>query len=127
MADRGLFRSLALNFFLGGAIVASVSYIGTQMSPLLGAIWWSFPLSLLPSLYFMKSNGKNNQYLARFSLSTTYALALLAASTICLAHFLSKSKDGFAVPVMKATAVWLVLSVVFYIAVKRMGLEAMFV
>lgn len=126
MASRDFLMSLAFNFLLGGSIVASVSYIGDQMSPLLGAIWWSFPLSLLPSLYFMRSNGKSNTYLAQFSLSTTYALALLASSTICLAFFLRRSQDEFAVPVMKTTAVWLILSIVFYATVKLLGLERKF-
>lgn len=127
MAGRDLMTSLVFNFLLGGSIVASVSYIGDQMSPLLGAIWWSFPLSLLPSLYFMRSNGKSNAYLAQFSLSTTYALPLLASSTMCLAFLLGRSKDGFAVPIMKTTAAWLALSAVFYVSVKRLGLERVFV
>ena len=69
--------NLVQNFLMGGAIVASISYIGTFMDPLLGAIWWSFPVSLLPTIYFMKKNKKSNDYIAKFTLSTTFALILL--------------------------------------------------
>jgi len=44
---------LLINFLLGGTIVASVSYIATFMNPVLASIWWSFPLSIIPSMYFM--------------------------------------------------------------------------
>jgi len=68
---------LLINFLLGGTIVASVSYIATFMNPVLASIWWSFPLSIIPSMYFMKQNGKSNQYISKFLLSTTFALILL--------------------------------------------------
>ena len=72
-----LFYDLLQNFVLGGLISASISYIGTYLSPLLGAIWWSFPISLIPTSYFMKESGKSNKFIAKFTLSTTYALILL--------------------------------------------------
>lgn len=114
------------NFILGGSIVASISYIGNYLSPLLGAIWWSFPLSLLPTLWFMKENGKDNKYLAKFSLSTTYALSLLLISTISLAYFFKKSK-GFVEPVGKATLVWFICSIIFYLGIKFFKLEDKFI
>jgi hypothetical protein len=62
-----IFWDLFKNFLLGGLIVASISYIATYVDPLIGAIWWSFPLTLVTSLWFMHSHGKNNTYLAKFA------------------------------------------------------------
>ena len=85
--------SLIQNFLLGGAIVASISYLGTFFDPLIGAIWWSFPISLLPTLFFMKKHGKDNKYIAKFTISTTYALVLLVLSTAVLAMFIKNNKN----------------------------------
>jgi len=49
-----LLYDLFKNFVLGGLITASISYIGTYMDPLMGAIWWSFPISLIPTIYFLR-------------------------------------------------------------------------
>lgn len=52
-----LFRS----FVIGGLVISSTSYIATFMSPLLGAIWWSYPFSVVPTVIYMKQNGKSNE------------------------------------------------------------------
>ena len=114
------------NFLLGGFIVSSISYVGTYFDPLLGAIWWSFPLSLLPSLWFMHLHGKDNEYLARFSISTTYALGLLLISTCALFYFYKRTKTGFWGPIVKSSAIWLVCSILFYMGIKYFNLEKKF-
>ena len=110
---------------MGGAIVASISYIGTYMDPLLGAIWWSFPISLLPTLYFMKKNNKSNKYIAKFTLSTTFALVLLLLSCFCLSYFINRD-SGLLMPVLKSAMIWLVASIIFYFSVKDLDLEKKF-
>jgi len=118
--------NLLQNFVLGGTIIASVSYLGTFMDPILGAIWWSFPISLLPTLYFMQRNGKSNKYIAEFTLSTTYALVLLVLSTGFLAYFIKETKGTITVPVLKTTGVWFVSSAIFYFVVHRYKLDKYF-
>ena len=121
-------KSLGLlyNFILGGLIVTSISYIGTYFDPLLAAIWWSFPLSLLPSMWFMKYHGKDNKYLAKFSLSTTYALSLLIISTISLFYFFKETTGSFWLPIAKASGIWLFFSILFFYLVKYFKLENKF-
>ena len=115
------------NFLMGGSIVSSISYIATYLNPLLGAIWWSFPLSLIPSLWYMKQHDKSNSYLAKFSLSTTYALILLVISTLGLYYFFNNENYSFWVPVGKASLLWFVCSIVFYRAIKYFRLESRFI
>ena len=110
---------LLINFLLGGTIVASVSYIATFMNPVLASIWWSFPLSIIPSMYFMKQNGKSNQYISKFLLSTTFALILLVLCTFLISYYLkdSSNSDGIVPSIAKATVWWAVCSVIFYILI----------
>ena len=119
--------SLIQNFLLGGAIVASISYLGTFFDPLIGAIWWSFPISLLPTLFFMKKHGKDNKYIAKFTISTTYALVLLVLSTAVLAMFIKNNKNNSLwMPVLKTSGIWLVASIFFFGAIKYFKLEDKF-
>ena len=117
--------NLFQNFLMGGAIVSSISYIGTFMDPLLGAIWWSFPISLLPTLYFMKKNKKSNKYIAQFALSTTFALILLLLSCFCLYYFINR-ETGLLMPILKSAGIWLIASTIFYYMVKDLDLEKKF-
>jgi len=123
-----IIKDLIRNFIIGGLVISSVSYLATFMSPIIGAIWWSFPLSLLPSIYFMHKLGKNNDYVAEFALSTTYALVLLMATTYALSKFIKDDKEGgIWWPIFKATLVWLVLSAIFYFIVQSLGLKKYFI
>tara|TARA_Y100000389_G_scaffold188357_1_gene210831 strand:- start:703 stop:1038 length:336 start_codon:yes stop_codon:yes gene_type:complete len=111
---------------MGGLITASISYIGTYMDPLLGAIWWSFPISLIPTIYFMKDTGKSNKFIAQFTISTTYSLVLLFISCFFMGHYLNTS-DDIAMPIIKAIGVWFIASVIFYTVIKRFKLDTKFI
>ena len=110
---------------MGGVIVASISYLGTYFDPLIAAIWWSFPVSLLPTLYFMKLNKKSNKYIAKFTLSTSFALILLLLSCFSLSYFINRD-TGLLRPILKSASIWLVASVIFYYTVKDLDLEKKF-
>lgn len=118
--------NLVENFLIGGTLVALTSYVGTFFSPLVGAIFWSFPISILPTLYFMKQNNKSNEYVSKFTLSTTYALALLVLTTFFLSYFIKQERKGITKAVVKTTIIWLCSSVLFYILVKYFNLENKF-
>ena len=121
-----IFWDLFKNFLLGGLIVASISYIATYVDPLIGAIWWSFPVTLVPSLWFMHSHGKNNTYLAKFALSTTYALVLLVIATFFLSYFYKQDSSGFIAPIIKSSIIWFIASIIFYKTVKYYKLDDKF-
>ena len=121
-----LLYELFQNFIMGGLITASISYIGTYMDPLLGAIWWSFPISLIPTIYFMKETGKSNKFIAQFTISTTYSLVLLFISCFFMGHYLNRS-DDIAMPIIKAIGIWFIASVIFYTVIKRFKLDTKFI
>ncbi len=108
------------NFVIGGLIISSTSYISTFMSPLLGAIWWSYPFSVVPIVFFMKQNGKSNEEISKFLIYTVFALGLLVISVYAMSHFIKthSDKQSIALPVLKASIIWLVCSILFYLANK---------
>ena len=116
---------LIKNFILGGLITASISYLGTYLDPLLGAIWWSFPISLIPTIYFMQQSGKKNNFISKFTYSTTYAISLLVISCWFLGYYLSK-ETGILIPILKSTFIWFICSIIFYYTVKHYNLEDKF-
>lgn len=126
MPTTSVARDLIQNFILGGFITVTISYIGTFFSPVLAAIWWAFPLSLLPSMYFMHKQGKSNKYVSKFTLTTTYALGILFLTTMSLGYFFKNSTDSFWLPIGKSVLVWLVLSIIYYAMIQYFNLEQYF-
>ena len=119
--------NLLQNFLIGGLVTVSVSYIGTFFSPVLAAIWWAFPVSLLPTLYYMHREGKSNKYLAFFSYTTTFALIVLFFTTMTMSHFYNQEKKSFFIPLFKTVGVWTVLSIIYYFIVSASGLKNKFI
>ena len=114
-----MFRS----FVIGGLVISSTSYIATFMSPLLGAIWWSYPFSVVPTVFYMKQNGKSNEDISKFLFYTVFALGLLVISTYAMSYFVKthSDKQSVVLPILKASVVWLVCSIIFYGGVKILG------
>ena len=117
---------LIQNFFVGGAIVASISYLAAFMSPLAGAIWWAFPLSLIPSMYYMHRQGQTNKKISQFVLATTYALGVLFFTTLAIGNFYKGQKTGFWLPLVKGAGVWAILGAIYYAIIKYFNLEGNF-
>ena len=86
-------KDIIQNFFVGGTCVAITSYLGTFLSPLAGAIFWAYPITILPSIFFMKQQNKTNKYIAKFLFSTTFALILLMGVTFLLGYLIKNSDD----------------------------------
>ena len=114
------------NFIVGGMMTAGISYMGTYVDSLTGAILWSIPLSIIPTIYFMQESGKSSLYISRFVYTTTFALLLLVLSCGILAYYIKKD-DDIVMPIVKATTVWVLASSLFFYVVKRYKLESKFI
>jgi hypothetical protein len=119
-----LFRS----FIIGGTIISSVSYLTTFVNPLIASIWWSYPISILPPIYFMKANGKTNEQIYKFLLSITFVLFLLLGYVYMLGYYIkiSKSKE-LTIPILKSTGWWIAGSALFYIGITKGGYKNYFI
>jgi len=119
------YKNLIQNFFIGGLITASISYSGTFLSPVLAAIWWAFPVSLLPSMYYMHQQKKSFKYISKFAITTTFALIIMFITTMALGYFFKDAKT-FWPPVGKSIFLWAVLSAIYYAIIKKFNLEKHF-
>ena len=114
------------NFIVGGMMTAGISYMGTYVDSLTGAILWSIPVSIIPTIYFMRESGKSSVYISRFVYTTTFALLLLVLSCGILAYYIKKD-DDIVMPIVKATSAWVLASSLFFYVVKRYKLESKFI
>ena len=115
--------SIATNFLVGGAVVSSVSVFATWLNPVAGAIWWSFPFTIIPSVYFMRYHGRSNQEVSKFLRSTTFGLGLLVISLYALSYYFKRLEpydEHWWLAIVKGASVWAVCSVIFYIVYTRM-------
>ena len=121
-------KDLIQNFGIGGASVAITSYLGTFLSPLAGAIFWSYPITILPTIFFMKQQNKTNNDIGKFLFSTTFALFLLMGVTLLLSYLIKNSPDGESlwVPVGKSTIGFVVGGAIYYSIIKLFKLEKYF-
>ena len=119
---------ILINFILGGIVVSGTSLIGTYMNPLLAAIFWAYPITILPSLYFMNQKGKSHKYISKFLVSTTFGLILLMMVTFLMGKFINETpqKDGINYPILKATIFYFIGAIAYYFGVKLLGVEKYF-
>lgn len=122
------YLGILLNFVLGGISVAGTGVLGNYMNPLAGAIFWAFPITIIPSLFFMRENGKDNDYLAKFLLSTTFGLVLLGVTTIAMSYFIRHESKETSLwnPIGKGSLVYGGCATFYYIIVKYCGLAHYF-
>ena len=120
---------LLQNFLSGGLFIAIVSYVATYMNPVAGAILWSYPFSLLPTLYFMKGSGQSNIQISKFTLIGTFAILLEIIGTYCLAYFMANYKDdphALTKSIIKSVGIWLIVGLLYYKAVYYFKLQDKF-
>jgi len=122
------YLGILFNFLLGGTSVACTSVLGNYMSPLAGAIFWAYPITIIPSLFFMKQNGKDNEYLSKFLISTTFGLLLLGITTIAMSYFIKNQPNDTSlwIPISKSSGIYLGGALLFYGIVKFAGLSHYF-
>jgi hypothetical protein len=117
-------NSLAVNFLMGGTIVSSVSYLASFVSPLIAAILWSYPFSILPTVYFMKQHSKSNSDISKFLMSASAAFILLFATTMTAALLLKRDTTSSGIgSIAKATGVWVIGAIIFYIVIQSADMK----
>ena len=127
LKKEGWLWDLVKNFLIGGTITASISYTANFLSPVAAAIWWAFPISLLPSIYYLIERGRPSGYISNFVLTTTYALMILFITTMSLGYFYKGQREvSFWPPVLKALVIYALLGGSYYWLVKHFHLERYF-
>ena len=122
-------KRLAINFFLGGTIVSCASYIATFGSPVLGAIFWSYPFTIIPTIFYIRENNMSNKYNSKFLFGTSYSLILLFICIYSASYFLKNTPDeeGVVGPIIKTSIIWAMTAILFYIIVMFGGYKKYFI
>lgn len=127
LMSNDIIPQLFKNFVLGGLTIASVSYMATFLDPILAAIWWSYPISIIPVIYFMKQNRVTNLHISRFLLGITVVTILTLISCYLLSYFIKNSKTGLLEPIVKSSLWWMLSCALFYGLVKYGGYTEYFI
>ena len=114
------FMALLPNFLMGKTLIASFSYLSTF-------VWWSYPTSIIPSIYFLKIKGKTNEQISKFLLSATVALLLLALSTFIMSYYMKYEKKGILMPALKTSGWWVIGCILFYAIIMHGGYKNKFI
>jgi len=126
-SSNNIIPQLFKNFVLGGLTIASVSYMATFLNPILASIWWSYPISIIPVIYFMKQNKVTNAHISRFLLGITVVSILTILCCYLLSYFIKNSKTGLFEPIVKSSLIWLIGCALFYALVKYGGYMEYFI
>jgi hypothetical protein len=126
-SSNNIIPQLFKNFVLGGLTIASVSYMATFLNPILASIWWSYPISIIPVIYFMKQNKVTNAHISRFLLGITVVSILTLLSCYLLSYFIKNSKTGLLYPIIKSSLCWLIGCALFYALVEYGGYTEYFI
>ena len=118
--------SLIENFALGGMVTVITSYIGTYFSPLAAAIFWAYPFTLLPTIFYMRKNGKDNKFISKFLLKTTFALIILFLVTLVLSKLFLHLGDNIILVLMCSLGIWFILGLLYYYLINVLGLKKYF-
>jgi fumarate reductase subunit D len=114
-------------FVTSGLTITLVSYIASFADPVLAAILWTFPVSILFPMYYMKKHNKTNDEIAYFAISTLFTLLLLVIILFSFYYFISRSKNGIFIPIAKSSVVWLISSIFFYIFTHNIDVKHYFI
>ena len=113
----------SINTFLGaGTSSAIVGYLVNNVDPLIAAILWTFPFTILFPIYNLRKNKKSNRFISNFLKMQSYTLFLLVIFLYSSAYFVENSSknESIVTPLSKGAGVWLIVSVIYYIIMKHL-------
>ena len=85
-----------LNTFFGaGFTSALVYYLATDIEPLIAAIIWTLPFTMIFPVYNMHKNKKSNAFISNYLKTQTFTMILLLVFLYATAYFVEKgAKDA---------------------------------
>lgn len=111
----------SINTFIGaGTTSAIIGYLVNNVDPLIAAILWTFPFTILFPIYNLNKNKKSNKFISNFLKTQSYTLFLLVVFLYSSAYFVehSSKNESIVTPLSKGAGVWFLVSVIYYIIMK---------
>jgi hypothetical protein len=104
------------NFIFGGTIVSIVNILASKFNPTIGALFWSFPSSLIPVIYTMKTTGDSYDYISEFIYRSSQSILLTYIFLYILSTFIKNDKN-ITNALIKSILIWIFCCIVFYFVV----------
>jgi len=106
-----------LNTFFGAGLSSAVTgTLATYFDPLIAAVVWSYPLTMLFPVIEMNRNKVPNKKISAYLKAQTYTMVLLLVWLYATGHFIGQIKQGDSLTpaLIKGSAVWLVCGVIYF-------------
>jgi hypothetical protein len=119
---------LSILFVIGGLDLISVLVFGKYFSPLTAAIFWAIPFTIIPLVLFLKQEGRDHVYLAKYLRSSTFTLILMFITILSVAFVIERLDNSSSVWIAFAAGalIFLIGSAAFYGIIKLMRWEKHF-
>ena len=107
-----------INTFFGAGISSAVTgTLATYFDPLIAAVIWSYPLTMLFPVLEMNKSGVSNKRISTYLTTQTYTMVLLLVWLYATSHFIGQVKQGDSLTpaLIKGSAAWLVAGVIYFI------------
>lgn len=118
MKSEPWFDSLWFRFLVGGTIIAGTSQIAAHVNPTLGAIFWSAPLTLVPTMLYFWNIKMPPKKVFIFAKDTVVSLLNLMAFAVTVAIAMNmkafQNDNGIMYALVIGFAVWGVGSYFLY-------------
>ncbi len=107
-----------LNTFFGAGLSSAVTgTLATYFDPLIAAVIWSYPLTMLFPVLEMNKSGVSNKRISTYLTTQTYTMVLLLVWLYATSYFIGQVKQGDSLTpaLIKGSAAWLVAGVIYFI------------
>ena len=106
-----------LNTFFGAGLSSAVTgTLATYFDPLIAAVVWSYPLTMLFPVMEMNKNGVKNSRISNYLKTQTYTMVLLLVWLYATGHFVGLVKEGESLTpaLIKGSGVWAIVGVIYF-------------
>jgi uncharacterized membrane protein (GlpM family) len=114
-----------ISFILGGIIVSVVLLLTDLFNPLIGSLFWAFPITIIPILYSLHYQNKSNTFISKFLTSSSFSLIILFLTTFSMSYFIKY--NNIKNTLFKSVFVWMFLSILFYQLIIYLGFSKYFI
>lgn len=110
---------IIISFFIGGVILASITYLVKYLKPAVAALVWASPIILLPSVLILWCNSVPNKTIGSFVYISMPYLLLTLIWQVSFILLLKNTKylddkNGVIKTIIISLIVWVIFAIVFY-------------